>query len=163
MQNSPAVPLISALNRLAIVTPDLDRFVDFYQRVLGLELSFREDTPRFRHAILRSGALSWLHPVEVPGSGHGTASGQAFHRGHLDHTALTAASPDTFNELRRRLVACGARDGSVDDLGAFQTLWFADPDGMRVELTLIVDSLLSSIHAPVRQVPADAQSVSMAP
>jgi hypothetical protein len=36
----------------------------------------------------------------------------------------------------------------VDDLGAFHTLWFIDPDGMRVELTVVVDTTLQGIHAP---------------
>lgn len=39
-------------------------------------------------------------------------------------------------------------DGSVDDLGAFHSLWFDDPDGMRVELTVIVDHELRGIHEP---------------
>lgn len=158
MQTSPAAPLISALNHVAIVTRDLDRFVHFYRGVLGLELLFREDTPKLRHAILRSGALSWLHPVELPGNRHGTAHHRSFDRGHLDHIALTAASPEAFTELRDRLVTCGASDGSIDELGAFRTLWFSDPDGMRVEVTLIVDAALRGIHAPVRQVP-DASSL----
>jgi hypothetical protein len=41
-----------------------------------------------------------------------------------------------------------ATDGMVEDLGAFHSLWFTDPDGMRGELTLIVDRELVGIHAP---------------
>lgn len=162
MQTSPAAPLIGAVNHVAIVTRDLDRFMDFYCRVLGLEVVFFEDTPALRHAILRSGPLSWLHPVEMPGSAHARAGGEMFDRGHLDHISLAAASPQAFGELRRRLVACGASDGAVDDLGAFQALWFSDPDGMRVELALIVDAALQHFHAPTRA-PVDAPAVSIQP
>ena len=161
MQTSPAAPLVGAVNHVAIVTRDLDRFMDFYCRVLGLEVAFFDDTPALRHAILRSGPLSWLHPVEVSGNVHGKAGGEMFDRGHIDHIALAAASPAAFGELRRRLVACGASDGGVDDLGAFQALWFTDPDGMRVELALIVDPALRHVHAPRRRPPADAPAVSI--
>ena len=51
------------------------------------------------------------------------------------------------NRLNAR-VARGATDGTVEDLGAFHSLWFTDPDGMRGELTLIVDPDLAAIHAP---------------
>ena len=150
-EGNPSMSLVSGVNHVAIVTSDLDRFVDFYSRVLGLELVFSEDAPAFRHAILRSGAQSWLHPVQLPGNAHGVAASTMFERGHLDHIALTAASPQSFEELRRRLVSCGACDGGVEDLGAFHALWFCDPDGMRVELALIVDPELRGFHAPVRR------------
>ena len=42
----------------------------------------------------------------------------------------------------------GASNGTIEDLGAFHALWFTDPDGMRGELTLIVDPALRGIHAP---------------
>ncbi len=153
-----SVPLISGVNHIAILTANLERFIDFYVHVIGLELVFHEDTPSFCHAILRSGTSSWLHPVEAPGNRNGGAVEKMFERGHLDHFALAAASRPAFNELRARLVACGASDGSVEDLGAFHAIWFKDPDGMRVELSLVVDPLLSRFHTPTRRpaVTADA-------
>ena len=38
--------------------------------------------------------------------------------------------------------------GAVEDLGAFHSLWFEDPDGMRVELTVLTDPALAGIHEP---------------
>ena len=73
-----------------------------------------------------------------------------FQRGHLDHVALGAASSEQFETLRDRLVARGATDGAVEDLGAFHSIWFTDPDGMHAELTLIVDATLQGIHARAR-------------
>lgn len=150
MSSPPHAPLISALNHAAVMTADLDRFIAFYREGLGLELVFREDAPGMRHAILRCGAQSWLHPVEVAGNEHALASNPMFRRGHLDHIALAAGSPSAFDELRRRLVALGATDGVVEQLGAFQAFWFEDPDGMRAEVSLIVDPSLGHFHAPVR-------------
>jgi catechol 2,3-dioxygenase-like lactoylglutathione lyase family enzyme len=142
------VHLLTGINHVAVLTEDLDRFVAFYRDVFELDVVFEETTPAFRHAILRTGPDSWLHPAEVAGSAHGIASAAQFDRGHLDHLALTASSTEAFGAVRSRLVARGASDGAVDDLGAFHSLWFEDPDGMQVELVLIVDATLTGIHGP---------------
>jgi catechol 2,3-dioxygenase-like lactoylglutathione lyase family enzyme len=140
--------LISGVNHVAILTADLDRFLAFYRDVFDVPVVFTETTPTFRHAIVRTGESSWIHPAEVSGSAHAEGLPAMFQRGHLDHLALTASSPEAFATLRERLVAHGASDGNVEDLGAFHSLWFEDPDGMRGELTLIVDPRLEGIHAP---------------
>jgi catechol 2,3-dioxygenase-like lactoylglutathione lyase family enzyme len=140
--------LITGVNHVAVMTDDLDRFVDFYTSVFELDVLFEETTPVFRHAILRTGPSSWLHPAEVPDNPHGHGLPEFFQRGHLDHVALSAGSHESFETLRRRLVERGACDGSVDDLGAFHSLWFEDPDGQRVELTVIVDAKLREFHEP---------------
>lgn len=36
----------------------------------------------------------------------------------------------------------------VNHVAVLTDVWFEDPDGMRGELTLIVDPALASIHAP---------------
>jgi catechol 2,3-dioxygenase-like lactoylglutathione lyase family enzyme len=140
--------MISGVNHVAVMTEDLDRFVEFYADVFELDLVFTEDTPAFRHAILRTGERSWLHPAEVVDSVHGAASSSMFDRGHLDHLALTASDQEAFTSARKRLVARGASDGAVEDLGAFHSVWFTDPDGMQVELVLVVDDALRGIHGP---------------
>ena len=140
--------MLTGVNHVAVLTADLDRFVEFYRDVFELEVVFSETTPAFRHAILRAGEDSWIHPAEVAENAHGTALPAMFQRGHLDHVALGAASSEHFETLRDRLVARGATDGAVEDLGAFHSIWFTDPDGMQAELTLIVDATLQGIHAP---------------
>jgi catechol 2,3-dioxygenase-like lactoylglutathione lyase family enzyme len=131
-----------------VLTADLDRFVEFYRDVFDLDVVFSETTPAFRHAILRTGPESWIHPAEVAQNAHGDALPAMFDRGHLDHVALGAASAEHFETLRQRLVERGASSGSIEDLGAFHSVWFTDPDGMHAELTLIVDPTLQGIHAP---------------
>lgn len=142
------MPLLAGVNHVAVLTENLDRFVDFYRGVFELDVVFTETTPAFRHAILRTGPHSWLHPAEVVGNSHGTALPAMFDRGHLDHLALTAHSPAAFDALRARLTERGASDGTVEDLGAFHSVWFTDPDGMRAELVVIVDAELRGIHEP---------------
>jgi catechol 2,3-dioxygenase-like lactoylglutathione lyase family enzyme len=140
---------LTGLNHVAVITADLDRFVAFYSHVFGMEEVFRETIPGLRHAILRiDDGSSWLHPAEIPGNEHAAAISKMFCRGHLDHIALAARSRESFEALRARLVAAGASDGSVENLGAFHSLWFQDPDGMRGELTLLVNRTLEGIHAP---------------
>jgi catechol 2,3-dioxygenase-like lactoylglutathione lyase family enzyme len=140
--------LLKNINHVAVMTSDLDRFIEFYTRVFDVTVAFQETTPAFRHAILRTGPDSWLHPAEVTGNSHAAGLPGMFARGHIDHLALVAASPEAFEEIRGRLVDCHASTGVVEDLGAFHALWFDDPDGMRAELTLIIDPALAGIHAP---------------
>ena len=142
------MPPVTGLNHVAVMTGDLDRLIAFYTAAFGFEVVFHESEQGMRHAVLRIGAESWLHPVEVQGGQHASGDSLMFQRGHLDHLALTAASRDAFEQTRQRLIAAGASDGAVDDLGAYHALWFSDPDGMRGELVLIVDSTLQGIHAP---------------
>jgi catechol 2,3-dioxygenase-like lactoylglutathione lyase family enzyme len=140
--------LLAGINHVAVVTEDLDRFVDFYTEVFELDVVFEETTPAFRHAILRTGESSWLHPAEIAGNAHGRALPVMFGRGHLDHVGLTARSIEAFTRVRERLVARGASDGTIDDLGAFHSVWFEDPDGMGGELVVVVDASLRGIHEP---------------
>jgi catechol 2,3-dioxygenase-like lactoylglutathione lyase family enzyme len=142
--------LLAGMNHVAIVTSNLDRFVEFYVRMFDIEVVFSETTPAFRHAILRIGADSWLHPAELRSNPHATALPTMFGRGHLDHLALGAHSQEAFEQIRQRLVEAKASDGTVDDLGAFHALWFEDPDGMRGEVTVIIDPQLRGIHEPRR-------------
>jgi catechol 2,3-dioxygenase-like lactoylglutathione lyase family enzyme len=140
--------LVSGINHIAIITQDLARFVAFYTEVFELERVFEEVTPAFSHAILRAGQNAWLHPVALAGNVHAAALPEMFGRGHLDHIALLAPTPESFAEIGPRLVARGASDGVVEDLGATHSLWFRDPDGMKGEICLIVDPSLRSFHAP---------------
>jgi catechol 2,3-dioxygenase-like lactoylglutathione lyase family enzyme len=140
--------LVTGINHVAVLTSDIDRFVSFYRDVFDMPVLFEETTPTFRHAILRSGPSSWLHPATVFGSPHGRALPDMFRRGHLDHLAIGAASEAAFETIRVRLVERGASSGVVEDLGAFHALWFEDPDGMKGEVCLIVDSALREFHAP---------------
>jgi catechol 2,3-dioxygenase-like lactoylglutathione lyase family enzyme len=146
--------MLTGLNHIAVLTADLDRFIAFYRDVFELDVVFEEATPAFRHAILRTGPTSWLHPAELADNPHGAASAAMFDRGHLDHLALSAADQASFDRARDRLVERGASDGATDDLGPFHSTWFSDPDGMRVELVLIVDATLAGVHAPRPLAPA---------
>jgi catechol 2,3-dioxygenase-like lactoylglutathione lyase family enzyme len=62
--------LLAGLNHVAVVTADLDRFVDFYTRVFDMDEVFRESGVGLRHAILRIADGSGRIPLAVvSGSG----------------------------------------------------------------------------------------------
>jgi catechol 2,3-dioxygenase-like lactoylglutathione lyase family enzyme len=140
--------LLEGLNHAAVVTDDLDRFIEFYAGVFEMDVLFRETTPRSLPAVLRPGARSWLHPAALVGNPHASALPDMFARGHIDHLALGAPSREAFEVIRQRLVERSASTGLIEDLGAMHALWFQDPDGMRGEVCLIVDPELRRFHAP---------------
>jgi len=143
------VQLTTGINHVAIMTEDVDRFVAFYTEVFDATVVFAETTPQFRHAILSVGGTSVLHPLEVEGSPHGKGSSAMTDRGHLDHFAIDVPTREAFDELRERLVARGACDGEVTDLGPKLSFWFTDPDGARFEVDWVTDAELKGFHAPV--------------
>jgi hypothetical protein len=55
-------------------------------------------------------------------------------RGRLDHFGLHAASTESFETIRQRLVEHGASDGAVNDFGSVRSLFFRDPDGLESEV-----------------------------
>jgi len=140
--------LLAGFNHAALVTNDLDRLVEFYTEVFGVEVIFEEASPELRHAMLKVGEGAVLHPVELRGHAHATGVPGTFQRGHLDHLGLNVATQGAFLEARRRLIDRAATDGAISDLGPQWSLWFTDPDGMKAELIWIHDPALQGFHAP---------------
>jgi catechol 2,3-dioxygenase-like lactoylglutathione lyase family enzyme len=130
-------PAVTGFNHVAVLTGDLDRFVEFYGDVLGLEvvLELRDE---HRHAVCTVGAASFLHVFEVPGSPHAASPGGLYERGHLDHIAFSAPDAAAFEAIRARLVERGASDGSVREFEVGRSVGFRDPDGMDAEVVLMV-------------------------
>lgn len=136
--------LTNGCNHVAVITEDLDRFIDFYREVFEAEVDFDLDEDGLRHAMVRLGAGFALHPFQLPGgSPHAAGSPAMFDRGHLDHLALDVADQATFEDLRARLVEAGASNGDVTDFGRVRSVSFVDPDGLDGEIAQWVD-------APVR-------------
>ncbi|WP_375497501.1 VOC family protein [uncultured Nostoc sp.] len=46
--------LVSGIHHVAVVTADIDRFIDFYTDVFEMPVIFQETTPAFRHVLLRA-------------------------------------------------------------------------------------------------------------
>lgn len=119
--------LLRDTHHLTFVTADLDRLIAFYERVFEAQAQVVLEGDGLRHAFIEVGPHTVLHPFQIPGV-QPPGEQPMFQRGRLDHFALSAVSERAFRELRRRLVAEGATDGTVTDMGAILVFTFTDPD-----------------------------------
>jgi catechol 2,3-dioxygenase-like lactoylglutathione lyase family enzyme len=125
--------LLDDIHHLTFITADMDRLIAFYERVFGARVTVDLQEDGLRHAFIEVGPHTVLHPFQVPGI-EPPAAQPMFHRGRLDHFALNAASEAAFRELRRRIIAEGAGDGAVTDMGSLLIFSFNDPDAGRHEV-----------------------------
>ena len=121
--------LVNDLHHLAFVTADMDRLLEFYNQVFEAQVVDDIDEEGLRHAFIRVGPHTLLHPFQIPGVTPPGAQ-DMFQRGRLDHFALNAVSEAAFRELRKRIIGAKAGDGVVTDMGVLWTFSFTDPDGM---------------------------------
>ena len=121
--------LLNGIHHLTTLTADLDRLIGFYERVFDARVTLDLEEEGLRHAFIELGPTTVLHPFQVSGVEVPQHQVPMFGRGRLDHFALNAASEETFRELRRRVVAEGASDGEVIDMGSLLNFGFTDPDG----------------------------------
>lgn len=125
--------LLNDIHHLTFITSDLDRLIAFYERVFGARVTVDLEEEGLRHAFIEVGPHTVLHPFEVPGV-EPPGSEPMFQRVRLDHFALNAASFEAFRELQRHVVAEGAGDGVVTDMGSLLNFGFTDPDGGQHEV-----------------------------
>jgi catechol 2,3-dioxygenase-like lactoylglutathione lyase family enzyme len=119
---------LDGIHHVAFITPDMDRLISFYERIFEARVTLDLEEEELRHVFIEVGPSTLLHPFEVPGI-EVPGEQPMFHRGRLDHFAFNASSEEVFRDLRRRIVAEGAGDGTVTDMGSLLTVSFTDPDG----------------------------------
>ena len=98
--------LLNGINHIALISRDIDRLRVFYTEVFDAEAGPTEPDR------------------QTPMWG----------RGRLDHFGLQAASAESFETIRQRLVEHGASDGEVNDFDAVRSVFFRDPDGLEGEV-----------------------------
>jgi catechol 2,3-dioxygenase-like lactoylglutathione lyase family enzyme len=123
-----SLQLLNDIHHLTFITADMDRLTAFYERVFGARVTVDLEEEGLRHAFMEVGPHTVLHPFRVPGL-EPPGYQPLFQRGRLDHFGVNAASEEAFRELRRRVVAEGAGDGVVTDMGSLLNFSFTDPDG----------------------------------
>lgn len=126
--------VLGGFHHVGVLTTDLDRLLTFYRTVFDAEPVYDEIDEGVRSALIDVGGSDFLHAFEVPDGQIPPAGKPKYHRGHLDHIALTAPTQDIFRALRRRALNAGATDGQVRDHGAAWVLKFRDPDGLEGDL-----------------------------
>jgi catechol 2,3-dioxygenase-like lactoylglutathione lyase family enzyme len=138
------------LNHLAYVTHDVAATADFYMRVLGMELastifddhvpSTGQDFPYF-HIFFRmadGSTIAFFECTDLPPAAKSTHPAYDT----FNHVALQAASREELRKWRDWLVKCGVEViGPVDHKGIIESIYFHDPNGIRLELTTPIDPL----------------------
>jgi catechol 2,3-dioxygenase-like lactoylglutathione lyase family enzyme len=144
-----AMEPVNGFSHIALVTADLDRLAAFYIDIFGAELVQVDDVPGTgRIGIVRVGGGVAMNLFEVPSSDHTAGRPTMFGRGHVDHFGVTATDEASFHELRRRLVERGCSDGAIVAFGPVIGFDCTDPDGMTVEVNLILDPTWRDGHEP---------------
>lgn len=128
--------LTNGLDHVAVITSDSDRLQRFYIDVFGATVeSDGEEYPGGpRLTVINIGPSTELNVFEIDGNDQASHQTPMFGRGRLDHIGLGAASLDDFDQIRDRLMAAGATDGTVTDFGRKISLFFRDPDQMECEV-----------------------------
>ena len=130
--------LLKGLNHVAVITNDASRLNAFYEEVFDAEVL--RDGSEFsagegpRLAIIKIGDWAELNVFQIEGNTEADRQTPMFGRGRLDHLALQAASIDSFETIRQRLMTRGAADDFVTDFGPMLSLFFRDPDGLECEV-----------------------------
>jgi len=128
--------LLNGIHHLTFVASDMDRLIAFYERIFGARVTVDLEEEGLCHAFIEVGPHTVLHPFQVPGV-EPPGPQPMFGRGRLDHFALNAASEEAFREILRRVVAEGAGDGAVTDMGSLLNFGFTDPDGGEHEVVWV--------------------------
>ena len=127
--------LLDGVNHVAVLTGDTERLSRFYTDVFDAPPARTiEQQPGFKLSLIDIGDGRELNVFEVAGNEEAQRQTPMFGRGRLDHVGLQATSLEAFEEIRRRLMACGAADDFVTDFGPVLSLFFVDPDGLEGEV-----------------------------
>jgi catechol 2,3-dioxygenase-like lactoylglutathione lyase family enzyme len=144
--------LLKGLNHVAILTNDAARLVAFYKEVFEAEVlrdgSEFPDGKGPRLTIIKIGEWSELNVFQIEGNTQADHQTPMFERGRLDHLAVQAASVDSFETIRGRLMARGAADDFVTDFGPMLSIFFRDPDGLECEVCVENPDLVPGAHNP---------------
>ena len=129
--------LLDGVNHVAVLTHDTERLSRFYTEIFDAPPARTiEQQPGFTLSLIDIGDGRELNVFEIDGNAEADRQTPMFGRGRLDHVGLQAASMEAFEEIRRRLMACGAADDFVTDFGPVLSLFFTDPDGLEGEVVV---------------------------
>ena len=135
------------VHHLALNTEDMRTTVDFYTRLIGMPLVHAMKVPpglgtgpgnrgnppyeEIRHYFFDMGKDSLLAFFEIPRDAEPRAKRDAI--GGMQHVAF-AVTPKNFTALRKRLAAANVPcDGPIDILPGLVSIYFLDPNGIRLE------------------------------
>lgn len=131
------------LNHVAYLTRDTAKTVQFYTEVLGMRLvghalddkvGSTGEAQRFLHTFFEMADGSCIAFFELEGLPDG--EDQTVVPPWVRHIAFNVGSMEELEDARQRLVAAGVDViGPVDHEGIWQSIYFFDHNGIRLELT----------------------------
>ena len=154
------------IDHLAFVTDDLPATMDFYTRVLGMQLVHVRRVPferdrgqppydNLRHYFFGMGNDSLLAFFEYP---KGLARQNRDLPGGMQHVAFHVA-PDAFDAVVEHVKGCGVNViGPVPLGGRFWSAYFYDPNGIRLELATDRSGVKRSVVESVLQTEQEARA-----
>ncbi len=136
------------LNHLAYVTHDVAATADFYTRILGMELastifddrvpSTGENFPYF-HIFFRmadGSTIAFFECTDLPPAAKSTHPAYDT----FNHVAMQAENPAEIRRWKAWLEQNGVEVlGPIDHKGLIESIYFHDPNGIRLELTTPLD------------------------
>ena len=146
-------PATRGIHHLALNTEDMQATTDFYVRVVGMPLVHAMKVPAglgtgpgnrgnppyecLRHYFFDMGNDSLLAFFEMPRGAEPQARRDAI--AGIQHCAF-CVTPDGLQALMQRLHANNVEfQGPIDILPGLQSIYFFDPNGFRLELTVPTD------------------------
>ena len=127
--------LLNGVNHVAILTNDTDALVEFYEEVFDAKVDgTMHEGDDVTLTTISIGESAELNVFQIAGNTEAQRQTPMFGRGRIDHMGLQAADLDSFEEIRRRLIARGAADEFVTDFGPILSLFFTGPDGLEGEV-----------------------------
>jgi len=133
-QAAPAPVAVRSLNHVSIEVKDVQRSVDFYQRVFGLKVKSREGTPGNPVA----GGATGISVVNLA-TGNGPEfigiynSAAASERGSINHFCLGVQNYDA-DRVLKTLLDQGVK-ARMRTRGESKEIFLTDPDNISVQLT----------------------------
>jgi catechol 2,3-dioxygenase-like lactoylglutathione lyase family enzyme len=144
--------LTIGFNHVATLTNDAVRLHAFYEEVFDAEVvrdaPETEDNAAIRLSIIKIGPWAELNVFHIDGNTEADRQTPMFGRGRVDHFALQAASVETFETIRDRLIGRGASDSFVTDFGQILSVFFRDPDGLEGEVCVINPDAVPGVMNP---------------
>jgi catechol 2,3-dioxygenase len=115
----------TAIGATALIVPNLERSLSYYQHNIGLQLHHRENGT----AALGAGGSDLLILTEQPG-----ARPVQRHRTGLYHFAILVPSRKELSRTLRHLIDTRTPIGGASDHAVSEALYLTDPDGHGIEI-----------------------------
>lgn len=139
--------ILTGINHLAFITPDMEKTIRFYRDLLGMELHAGIGHDGYRHYFFRCGNTQVAF-FEYEGASvmerkfHGSPTGKPL---GFDHVSFTVGSREDLFAMKDKLEAAGVEVTGAVDHGALWSIYFFDHNNIPLEISW---DLMEVTHPP---------------